>query len=49
MIDLKNTYHNPKKQAINLMRQGRLSAYIAQLTRINDLELQMNNFADSPR
>ncbi len=49
MIDLKNTYRESRLKAIHLMQQGRLNAYIAQLARIQELELQMINYTQVSR
>jgi len=49
MIDLRNTYRESRQKAVHLMQQGRLSAYIAQLARIQELELQMINYSQTGR
>lgn len=49
MIKLKNAYTEARDKAIDLMHQGRISAYIAQLARVNELRLQMMNIANLRR
>ncbi len=49
MIDLKKTYREARKKAVELMKQGNLSAYIAQLAMLQELRLQMMNYAQSGR
>lgn len=45
MIDLKKSYHETRNQALKLMQQGRLSAYIAQLAELQAIRLQILNYA----
>lgn len=49
MIDLRNTYLEARNTAVELMQQGRVSAYIAQLARVNELQLQIVNYAQTAR
>jgi len=49
MIDLKKTYFEARNKAVKLMEQGRLSAYIAQLARVNELQLQIINFSHTSK
>lgn len=41
MKDLMNRYTALKHQAIELMKAGRISAYLAKLQEVNDLRFQM--------
>lgn len=43
MKELKRKYQEAKTKAINLMRDGRISEYIAQLVTVEQLKLQMMN------
>lgn len=45
MIDLKKAYQDARNKAVELMQQGRINAYIAQLARVNELQLQLINYA----
>ncbi len=45
MKDLKNKYFALKDQAIILMKNGKVSAYLAKLQEVNDLKLQMIQIA----
>ena len=49
MIDLKKTYQETRRKAVQLMKQGNLSAYIAQLAVLQELRLQMMNYAQTTR
>lgn len=49
MIDINNTYLEARKKAVELMRQGRINAYIEQLARVNELQLQLFNYAQVAR
>ena len=49
MIDLKKTYFEARDKAVELMQQGRLNAYIAQLARVNELQLQIINFSHTSK
>lgn len=49
MIDLKQTYFEARDKAVKLMQQGRLNAYIAQLARVNELQLQLINYAQTAK
>jgi hypothetical protein len=45
MKELKNKYFALKDQAIILMKNGKVSAYLAKLQEVNDLKLQMIQIA----
>jgi glutaminase len=49
MIDLMKTYRDARNRAIELMQKGQLSAYIAQLARVNELKLQLINYANTAK
>lgn len=49
MIDLRKAYLETREKAVQLMKQGKLSAYIAQLSMLEDLRLQMMNYARTAR
>lgn len=49
MIDLRKSYFEARDKAVQLMQQGRLNAYIAQLARVNELQLQLINYAQTSR
>ena len=43
MLDLKKKYKEAKANAIDLMKNGRLTEYIAQLATVEQLKLQLIN------
>lgn len=45
MKDLKNKYYALKRQAIELMQEGNIKAYLAKLQEVNDLRFQMIQLA----
>lgn len=45
MKELKNKYIALKDQAMNLMKNGQVNAYLAKLIEVNDLRLQMMQVA----
>lgn len=45
MKELKNKYIALKDQAMNLMQNGQVNAYLAKLIEVNDLRLQMMQVA----
>lgn len=49
MIDLKKSYRETRKKALKLMEQGRLSAYIAQLSELQAIRLQILNYAHTAK
>jgi hypothetical protein len=49
MIDLRKSYLETREKAVQLMKQGKLSAYIAQLAVLQELRLQIMNYAHSTR
>jgi len=48
MKELKEKYLNAKQQAKKLMKTGNVSGYIAQLAQVQDLQMQLFNFALNP-
>lgn len=45
MKDLRNRYSALKFQAIELMKNGKINAYLAKLQEVNDAKLQMIQIA----
>ncbi|MDG1262306.1 MAG: hypothetical protein P8H59_04175 [Flavobacteriales bacterium] len=45
MKELKRKYMAMKRQAIDLMKTGNISAYLAKLQEVNDLKFQMIQIA----
>jgi hypothetical protein len=43
MLDIKKKYQEAKTSAIDLMKNGRLTEYIAQLATVEQLKLQLIN------
>ncbi len=43
MLDLKAKYLDAKNRALKLMQKGNIHAYLAQLTRVEQLHLQLIN------
>jgi len=43
MLDLRKKYHEAKTLAIDLMKNGRLTEYIAHLATVEQLKLQLIN------
>lgn len=47
MRELKKKYQAMKRQAIELMQQGNISAYLAKLQEVNDLRFQIIQLASA--
>ena len=45
MKELKNKYTALKSQAMELMRAGRINAYLAKLVEVNDVRMQLIQIA----
>lgn len=47
MNELKNKYTAMRQQAVEMMQNGNVNAYLAKLVALNDLKLQMINMHSS--